>query len=72
MYASVGDRLIVHGPHVGDAERDGEILEVRGQDGGPPFVVRWSDSGHEGTIYPGADAVVQHFKHPADSTPPGS
>ncbi len=65
MYASVGDRLIVHGLHVGDVERDGEILEVRGQDGGPPFVVRWSDSGHEGMIYPGADAVVQHFKHPA-------
>ena len=60
MNASVGDLLIVHGTHVGDAEREGEILEVRGQDGGPPFVVRWSDNGHEGMIYPGADAVVQH------------
>ena len=52
----------MHGLHVGDAGRDGEILEVRGQDGGPPFVVRWSDNGHEGMIYPGADAVVQHPK----------
>lgn len=71
MYASVGDRLIVHGVHVGDAGRDGEILEVRGQDGGPPYVVRWSDTGHEGFVFPGPDTVVHHFEHPVEGTAQG-
>lgn len=37
--------------------REGEILEVHGQDGAPPYVVRWSD-GHEGLMFPGPDAHV--------------
>lgn len=60
MYASVGDRLIVHGLHVDDPERDAEILEVRGANGTPPYVVRWSDTGHEGFVFPGPDAIVHH------------
>ena len=52
MHAAVGDRLIVRGTHVDDSERDGEILEVRGEGGTPPFVVRWSDTGHEALVFP--------------------
>ncbi len=63
MHATVGDRLIVHGLHVDDAVRDGEILEVRGENGGPPYIVRWSDDGHEGFVFPGPDATIQHFEH---------
>ena len=37
--------------------RSGEILEVQGDDGAPPYVVKWAD-GHEGVMYPGADAHV--------------
>ena len=62
MHASVGDRLIVHGTHVDDPVRDGEIIEVRGKNGEPPYVVRWSDDGHEGFVFPGPDATVQHFE----------
>lgn len=62
MHATVGDRLIVHGTHVDDPVKDGEILEVRGKDGEPPYVVRWGD-GHEGLVFPGPDATVQHFEH---------
>lgn len=69
MYAAVGDRLVVHGLHVDDPERDGEILEVRGDNGGPPYVVRWSDSGHEGLVFPGPDAVVQHFEQESGGNP---
>jgi Domain of unknown function (DUF1918) len=58
MKAKVGDRLVVHGSHVDDAWRDGEILEVHGQDGGPPFLVRWSDNGHESIVFPGAGTEV--------------
>lgn len=57
MHASVGDRLVVESNRVDSPRREGEIIEVRGQDGGPPYLVRWSD-GHEGLTYPGADAHV--------------
>ncbi len=58
MKAKVGDRLVVHGSHVDDPWRDGEILEVHGQDGDPPFLVRWSDNGHESIVFPGAGTEV--------------
>jgi hypothetical protein len=61
MKARVGDRLVIHGHRVGEPERDAEILEVRGTDGEPPYLVRWSDDGHEGLVYPGSDAYVEHF-----------
>lgn len=57
MRANVGDRLVVEGKHVDEPRHEGEVLEVRGEDGGPPYVVRWSD-GHEGLTYPGPDAHV--------------
>lgn len=60
MHASVGDRIIVRAAHVDEPNRDGEILEVRGSGGAPPYVVRWSDTGHEGLYFPGADTVIQH------------
>ncbi|MEX2556124.1 MAG: DUF1918 domain-containing protein [Actinomycetota bacterium] len=65
MKAKVGDRLVIKGHHIGEPVRDGEILEVRGPDGGPPYLVRWED-GHVGLVFPGSDADVEHFeKHPA-------
>ena len=57
MKARVGDRLVVESNTVGSSRREGEILEVRGTDGGPPYLVRWSD-GHEGLSFPGPDAHV--------------
>lgn len=71
MHATAGDRLIVHGTHVDDVNRDGEILEVRGKDGEPPYVVRWSDNGHEALVFPGPDAVVHHYEHGTDDTSSG-
>ena len=62
MHAEVGDRLVIKGHHVGDAERDAEILEVRGENGAPPYRVRWAD-GHEGLFFPGTDASVEHEVH---------
>jgi hypothetical protein len=61
MQASVGDRLVVHSTHVDGPVRDGEILEVHGPEGMPPYVVRWSDDGHTTLVFPGADATVEHF-----------
>jgi len=63
MQATVGDRIIIRGHHIGEPDRDGEVLEVRGKHGGPPFLVRWEDGGHTALFFPGPDAVVQHFAH---------
>jgi hypothetical protein len=60
MHASVGERIIVRGRHQGEPDRDGKILETRGPDGTPPYVVRWSSDGHEALFYPESDAIVQH------------
>lgn len=59
MIATVGDHLLVHNTHVGEHVREGEIVEVRGADGGPPYVVRWTDDGHESLVFPGPDAEVR-------------
>ena len=61
VHAEPGDRLVIHGHHQGEPGRDAEILEVRGPEGGPPFLVRWSDTGHEAIFYPGSDASVEHI-----------
>ncbi|MDP2293292.1 MAG: DUF1918 domain-containing protein [Actinomycetota bacterium] len=60
MHASVGDRIVVRGHRVGEHERDAEIIEV-GPDGGPPYKVRWGDTGHEALFFPGNDASIEHF-----------
>lgn len=61
MKAQVGDRIVIKGHHVGEHDRDGEVLEVRGDHGAPPYVVRWSDSEHTVLVFPGPDAVIEHF-----------
>lgn len=63
MHTQVGDRLVVKGHCIGDPYRDAEILEVRGPDGTPPYVVRWDDDGRVGLFFPGPDCVIQHFEH---------
>ena len=68
MKAQVGDRLVLAGTHVGDLDRVGVILELRNEDGTPPYLVRWLADGHEGLIYPGADA---HIEPPTTVHPAG-
>lgn len=58
MKGRIGDRLHVHGNVVGQPDRTGEIIEVRGESGGPPYLVRFED-GHETLVYPGPDAVIE-------------
>ena len=60
LRASVGDRLVIRGHHVGEHQRDGEIVEVLGDDGAPPYMVRWSDSGHLSRVYPASDAYIDN------------
>lgn len=58
MKAKAGDRIILAGEHVDRPTRDGEVLEVRGVDGSPPYLVRWTD-GHTGLLYPGPGSVLR-------------
>ena len=58
MHATVGDRLHVHGRCVGHSDRFGEIVEVKGSNGAPPYRVRFDD-GHETIVTPGPDCVVE-------------
>jgi hypothetical protein len=58
MRAEIGDRLHVHSRSVGVPDQMSEIVEVRGKDGGPPYLVRRED-GHEALVFPGPDASVE-------------
>jgi hypothetical protein len=59
MQAAIGDRFCVRGNIVGQPERTGEIIEVRGAGGEPPYLVRFDD-GHTSLVFPGPDAIVEH------------
>lgn len=58
MKAHQGDRIILAASHVDAPTRDGEVLEVRGKDGAPPYLVRWAD-GHTVLLYPGPGSVLR-------------
>jgi hypothetical protein len=58
MHATVGDRLHIKGRAAGSANHTGEIIEVRGPDGEPPYLVRFAD-GHETLVYPGPDCLIE-------------
>jgi len=61
--ASVGDRILIAAASLGKPVRDGEILEVRGSGGTPPYLVQWSDDGVQTLFFPGPDAQLEHFAH---------
>jgi len=61
MRAAAGDRLVVKGHRVGEHDREALILNVQGDDGSPPYLVRWEDDGHEGLFFPGPDTAVEHL-----------
>lgn len=63
MRVRVGDRIVVRGHRVGDPDRECEVLEVKGDDGGSPYIVRWGFGGHETLFFPGPDATVEHVDH---------
>ncbi len=58
MKAKVGDKIVVMGHRVNDPRREAEIIGIEGENGEPPYRVRWDDDGHEGVFFPGADASV--------------
>ena len=59
MQATIGDRICIHGNVVGHPDKNGEIVEVRGSQGEPPYMVKFDD-GHTRLIFPGPDAIIEH------------
>jgi Domain of unknown function (DUF1918) len=57
MEATIGDQICIHGSTVGHADKHGEIMEVRGTGGEPPYLVRFAD-GQTTLLFPGPDAVI--------------
>jgi hypothetical protein len=58
MKAKVGDWLVMKGFTIDQPEQRGLIVEVPSVDGAPPYGVRWFDSDHVVTVFPGPDAVI--------------
>ena len=56
MEVKAGDRIVVETEHVGDVEREGEVLEVMEGDLGLRYRVRWRD-GRETVLTPAAGSV---------------
>jgi hypothetical protein len=59
VQAAIGERLLMHANKVGAGDMTAEIIEVRGEGGAPPYLVRFPD-GHESLVFPGSDCTVQH------------
>jgi hypothetical protein len=68
MQAAVGDLFHVRGNIVGQPERTGEIVEVRGAGGEPPYLVRFED-GRTSLVFPGPDAIIEHRRKKASKKP---
>jgi hypothetical protein len=62
MRAAVGDRIHFEGKVVGMHEHTAVVVEARGENGAPPYLVR-HENGHETVVYPGADVWVEHVEH---------
>jgi len=59
MHAAEGDRILIRGKTVETPDRHGEIVEVRGENGSPPYLVKF-ENGHETVVFPGSDFVIEH------------
>ncbi len=61
FHAKRGDHIVVRGGHIGERDRRAFIEEVRGTDGGPPYLVRWLGGGDERQhlYFPGNDAAIE-------------
>ena len=69
--AERGDVVVIRGHAIDSRDRRGVIVDVRGADGGPPFVVQWLDDTsaqpHEVLFFPGTDADIEHVGQSAST-----
>jgi hypothetical protein len=63
MRANIGDVLVV----AGSESRTGLIIAVVGQDGAPPYVIKWLSDGHIAMVTPDPYSRIVPA---SDGTPP--
>jgi hypothetical protein len=56
MIGEVGDRIVIESKEVGQARREGEIVEVIHGQTSVHYRIRWSD-GHESVLFPSAGSA---------------
>jgi hypothetical protein len=61
MRAQVGDRLVIPG----SPGRGGLVVAVLGNDGAPPYVIKWHRDGHIAMVFPDEYARIVPAGHPA-------
>jgi hypothetical protein len=67
MRARAGDTLLVRERRAGEGDREAVIIEVWGECGRPPYVVRWHD-GRQNVFFPAsADTLIP--RHPPLALP---
>jgi hypothetical protein len=59
MRAHENDRIIIRGKTDSTPDRHGTVVEVRGREGEPPYLVQFDD-GHETLVFPGTDFIIEH------------
>ena len=69
MPAHVGDTLHIHARQTDVPDQWGRIVEIRGEDGTPPYLVEFPD-GHVSLMFPGPDAVIEPDGPPAGQSAP--
>lgn len=67
MKACAGDWIVIENPPNGSRPRRGRIVEVHGEDGEAPYIVRWNDDHRrDALVYPGEDATLYTPKEMAE------
>ena len=56
MTGQVGDRIVIESKGIGQARREGEIVEVIRGETSVHYRIRWSD-GHESVLFPSAGSA---------------
>ena len=69
MEAQAGDHIEIPGTRIDHTVRKGEILEIRGREGAPPFLIKWLDNGKTALVYPGPDANILNITSNKDVKP---
>ena len=59
MRAVAGDKVVIRGHRIGSVPKWGLIVEVRGENGAPPYLVQWENDPHEHLFFPGSDADIE-------------
>jgi hypothetical protein len=62
MRPVTGDQLLLKDAKTGITMRDGQILDIRGDDATPSYIVRWSDTGDVEMYLADESAFIHHFK----------